>query len=205
MIRFRVCAMSSMFSKHLISIKLLNSIYKILDYDNVCDNVYFEKTGVKLKVNMMKSDILIIFAALLFTGQTCTGKTAKMYDRALAEWNGASIASYYLKVNYMAFSPQQGFWELEVNKGQVVRAAFNGTWDEKYIKPAGRFTVDSIFRTAEAVKSAGTDGPMVVNAEFSETVPYIRSVRRVNNEKFRGSVKKDAGFSIVIMEFREVK
>ena len=154
---------------------------------------------------MMKYGILMVFAAVLFTGQTCAGKTAEMYDRSLAEWNSVSTGSYYLKVNYRAFSPQQGCWELEVKDSQVVRAAFNGVWDDKYLKPAERFTVDSIFRTAEAVKSGKTDGPMVVNAEFSETVPYIKSVSRINNEKFKGSVKKDAGFSIVIMEFRKVK
>ncbi len=154
---------------------------------------------------MKKSSILIVLAAALFTGQTCSGKTAEIYDRSLAEWNSESAGAYYLKVNYRAFSPQQGEWELEVKDGLVVRAAFNGVWDDMYLKPAERFTVDSIFRTAEAVKSARTDGPMVVNAEFSETVPYIKSVSRVNNEKFRGSVKKDAGFSIVIMEFRKVK
>lgn len=150
---------------------------------------------------MMKFGILIVFAAILFTGQTCAGKTAEMYDRSLAEWNSGSTGSYYLKVNYRAFSPQQGLWELEVKDGQVVRASFKGAWDEKFIKPAERFTVASIFKTAEAVRSGKKDGPMIVNAEFSETVPFIKSVSRVNNEKFKGSPVKDAGYSIIILEF----
>lgn len=154
---------------------------------------------------MKKISILIVFAAALFTGQTCAGKTAEMYDRSLAEWNGESTRSYYLKVNYRAFSPQQGHWELEVKDGQVVRASFKGVWDAKYVKPAERFTVDAIYKIAEAIRSKKKDGPMVVTAEFSETAPYIKSVSRINNEKFKGSVKKDAGFSIVIMEFRKVK
>ncbi|HPS59386.1 MAG TPA: DUF6174 domain-containing protein [Spirochaetota bacterium] len=150
---------------------------------------------------MKKFRILIVLAAVFFTGQTCADKAGTMYDQALVKWNNESIRSYYIKVNYRAFSPQQGEWELEVKDGQVVRASSRGVWDGKYLKPAERFTVDSIFKTAEAVKSGKTDGPMVVKAEFSESIPYIKSVSRVNNEKFRGSMKKDAGFSIIILEF----
>lgn len=152
---------------------------------------------------MNKSAVLIIFAVMLITGQTCAGKQAIMYDRSLSEWTKTNIKSYYIKVNYRAFSPLQGQWELEVKDGDVVRASFNGTWDKKYIKTAEHFTVDSIYKTAETVRSGKADGPMVINAEFSDAIPYIKSVSRVNNADFKGSVKKDTGFSIVILEFRK--
>lgn len=153
---------------------------------------------------MKKSAVSLFFAALILTGQTCSEKQAVMYNQALAKWNKENIRSYYIRVNYRAFSPQQGLWELEVKDGRVARASFKGVWDEKYNIPAGRFMVDSIYRTAEAVKSGESDGPMVISAEFSETVPYIKSVSRTANEKFRGSPPRDTGFSIIILEFRKI-
>lgn len=149
----------------------------------------------------MKNLSIIFIVLLVFTGETCADKDKIMYDQSLARWNKEAPGSYYIKVNYRAFSPQQGLWELEVKEGQVVRASFKGAWDEKFIKPAERFTVASIFKTAEAVRSGKADGPMIVNTEFSETIPFIKSVSRVNNEQFKGAPVKDAGYSIIILEF----
>lgn len=150
---------------------------------------------------MKKANPLIVITALFFTAQTCVDNTGNMYDRSFARWNSGQPRSYYIKVNYRLFSPMQGEWELEVREGRVVSASFGGVWDDKYLETAKRFTVDSIYSTAEAVKSGDTDGPMLVRAEFIESAPYIRSVSRIANVKFQGGVIKDAGFSIVILEF----
>lgn len=150
---------------------------------------------------MKKISLIIVIAAVFFTAQTCGVNERTMYDRSFARWNSEQLRSYYIKVNYRLFSPLQGEWELEVKDGRVVRASFGGVWDDKYLETAQRFTVDSIYKTAEAVKSGESNGPMTVAAEFSESVPYIKSVSRIANGEFNGGVMKDAGFSIFILEF----
>ena len=151
---------------------------------------------------MRKTGIIMILSALMFSGQACTDRDAVLYSRSLAKWKAEGPGSYSVIVDYSAFSPQQGRWELEVKNGRVVRASFNGVSDNSYIKFAKMFTVESIYKRAEAVKSGRTDGPLVTIAEFSETPPYIKSVKRINNERFKGNVMKDAGYSIILVEFK---
>ncbi len=39
------------------------------------------------------------------------------YNSALKKWEQNNVSSYYLKVNYGAFSPTQGTWEVWVDTG----------------------------------------------------------------------------------------
>ena len=151
---------------------------------------------------MRKTGIIMILSALMVSGQSCADREAVLYNRSLTKWKAENIGSYSITADYAVFSPRQGRWELEVKNGRVVRASFNGVSDNSYIKFAKMFTVESVYKRAEAVKSGRTDGPLVTIAEFSETPPYIKSVKRINNERFKGNVMKDAGYSIILVEFK---
>lgn len=151
---------------------------------------------------MKKRGLIIFLSALLFSGQTCADHEAVKYDESLKKWRAESIDSYHVKVQYRAFSPLQGEWELEVEKGRVVEAKFNGTGNAEYTAKAERFTVDSLFKTAEGAGNCDEKSPMCTTVEFSRTIPYIKSVKRMNNRSFNGKVMKDAGYSIVVVEFR---
>jgi len=150
----------------------------------------------------MRRTVIISLALFFFSCEAQQGEMAMKYDESLKMWRSASVDSYTLTVSYRAFSPHQGEWKLTVKNGRVVKAWFNGAEGDDFIKQAERFTVDSIYEIALAVKYNREDSPMVVLAEFSNKVPYIRSVKRIRNEKFKGNSPKDTGFSITVIDFR---
>lgn len=151
---------------------------------------------------MKKRGVIILFSALLFMAQTCAGDGSAEYHESLKKWRAGNVSSYYLKVRYSAFSPLQGEWEIFVADGRVIEAKHNGIRDSKFISHAERFTVDSIYKAS--LDAAGCDeySPMCTTVEFSRIIPYIKSVKRMNNRLFKGNLKKDAGYSIVVVEFR---
>lgn len=112
---------------------------------------------------------------------------------------------YAMKVNYSSFTPVAGIWELEVKKGRVVSVRFKGKSEKRYLKMAERFTMESLYKTAEGSLEMDKKAPMIINAEYDSRTCYIKSIRRVNNPAYTGRVMRDAGYSIEVIEFTPLK
>lgn len=127
------------------------------------------------------------------------------YRISLKKWIDDKIIHYTIKVNYNAFTPVAGVWEIEVKKGKPVSVRFNGAYEKRFLKMAERFTMESLYKTAEGSLAVDNKAPMIVNTEYDPLTGYIKSIRRVNNPAFTGRIMRDSGYSIQVIEFIPLK
>jgi len=154
-----------------------------------------------------KRIILTVFPVLVQVLVYAVDDSEK-FNYSLKKWRETGINHYYIKVDYRAFSPLAGLWEIEVKKGRVVSSEFNGKNAEQYLKTAGHLTMESLYKRAEdsiGGKVGIDNDPMITEIGYDSVTGFIKSISRVNNPEYKARVKRDAGYSISVLEFHPLK
>lgn len=155
--------------------------------------------------NLNKKSLCIAVVLVLAQIMLYASPDEEKYRASFRKWRSDKIMHYAMKVNYSSFTPVAGIWELEVKKGRVVSVRFKGKSEKRYLKMAERFTMESLYKTAEGSLEMDKKAPMIINAEYDSRTGYIKSIRRVNNPAYTGRVMRDAGYSIEVIEFTPLK
>ncbi|HRX46987.1 MAG TPA: DUF6174 domain-containing protein [Spirochaetota bacterium] len=155
----------------------------------------------------MKHEKCIILMVLLVLVQVLVyaGDDSEKFNNSLKKWREVGIKHYNIKVEYRSFSPFSGIWEIEVKKGRVVSAKFNGITGENYLNFSERLTMESLYRTAESSLKAGNNSPVIILVEYDSENFFVKSVRRLHNPDYKGRIKKNAAYHIRVLEFHPLK
>lgn len=142
---------------------------------------------------------LVIFSLaqfVLFADNGC-----KEYKISLKKWQNDKIKNYLIKVDYRAFTPLSGLWEIEVKNGTVISYKFNSSDNNSYAESAKNFTMDSLYKKAKGAGDCNVKSPMVIVAEYDNITGYIKKLSRVRNPAYTGRIQRDAGFAYEVIEF----
>ena len=151
---------------------------------------------------LLKKNIFLFFALCMAQNVISSSPEYEKYRTSLKKWMNDGVVHYNIILNYSAFSPLAGIWELEVENGNVVFFIFNGVREKRYAKFAAKFTMEALYKTAGYSVKHDEKSPMIITAEYDLKTGYIKSIRRMNNPAYRGRKMKDAGYFIQIVELR---
>ena len=124
------------------------------------------------------------------------------YNSALKKWEQNNVSSYYLKVNYGAFSPTQGTWEVWVDNGVLSAWKFNGADNlPEHKESALNMTMNALFERAKQSHMNKEGGMFLIYAEFDSELGYVKSVGRTVNPEASRPVPTDQTFRYEVLEF----
>jgi len=146
----------------------------------------------------MKYKFIILI--LLFSLNLSAAENEKLFKKSLKKWNRSNIKEYFIKVEFSAFSPIAGIWELNVKDGKIVQCSFNGKSSENCQKTAGMFTMENLYKTAGESHAGGRNEPFIIEITYGKK-GFIKSVSKARNPVFTGSVKRDTSFTITVLDF----
>jgi len=154
------------------------------------------------KIKTMKHEYKYKFAVLiiLFSLNLYAGENEDLYNRSLAKWNKSRIKEYFIKINFTAFSPMAGIWELKVKDGNIYLCTFNGKTADSNNKSAEMFTMENIYKMAGEGITAGKNDPFIIKITCDKK-GLIKSLAKIRNPEFKNKVKTDTSFKIEVLDF----
>lgn len=137
---------------------------------------------------------------LLFSVGLFAAGNEKMYKKSLEKWNKSGVKEYFIKINFTAFSPMSGIWELNVKEGNIQLCRFNGEPADNYIKAAEMFTMESLYKTAGEGICLSNKDPFKVEVTYYQK-GFIKSLSKIRNPEYKNKVKTDTSFRIEVLDF----
>lgn len=142
---------------------------------------------------------LAVLITLFSLGLYAAGNE-KTYKKSLEMWNKSGIKEYFIKVNFNAFSPMSGIWELNVKDGNIYLCSFNGKPAADCNKTAAMFTIENLYKTAGESFLSSKNDPFIIEITYSKK-SFIKSLAKIRNPEYKYKVKTDTSFKIEVLDF----
>lgn len=140
-----------------------------------------------------------VLIMLLSVGLYAAGNE-KLYNKSLDKWNKSGVKEYFIKINFTAFSPMSGIWELNVKEGNIQHCRFNGRPADNYYKAAEMFTMESLYKMAGEGLCGNKQVPFITEVTYYEK-GFIKSLGKIRNPEYKNKVKTDTSFKIEVLDF----
>ena len=155
----------------------------------------------------------VISAAMLLSFQACesvpqgkndtTAAHQISYEKAAALWAKAGAVHYTLKIEFGAFSPNAGIWDIEVKNGTAVHWTFKNVSDGKqYETFAAGLTMEKLFERAKSAGPAQPDKPFKLEIAFDSASGYVKSITKVRNPAHKKTIPTDQTYLYVVREMK---
>jgi hypothetical protein len=123
------------------------------------------------------------------------------YIEAYSKWQQNNITSYTMKVNYGAFSPMDGLWDVVVENGQVVQLLFNGNEPTEAFKDnMSNLTMEYLFQIAQESYKNEVGATYLHYAEYDEEDGYVKIVAKIVNPTKKENVPTEGTFKYEVIE-----
>jgi len=141
----------------------------------------------------------------ILTGVKKNEVALKEYETALSKWKKANIKKYTMTLNYGAFSPLAGTWDITVENGVVKDILFNKEACSDDMKKAmSNINMEFLFEKATPSYKNKDDDMFVISAEYDNTIGYVKMVRKSKNPNFTGDVPTDVTYKYEVKEFKAI-
>ena len=113
------------------------------------------------------------------------------------------IKNYYMKINYNAFSPKSGIWEIYVNNDVVTKWIFNQTENPVEQKEiAFKLTLNYLFEQAKQSYQIKKDDNFIMEVTYDKEIGYIKSLALLRNPNSKKNAPTDRTYKYEIIEFK---
>ena len=164
----------------------------------------------------MKQSACAVFSIVMFLSLTaCASSTPEKkesaasvqesitYEKAAALWAQTGATHYTMRVEYGAFSPLSGIWEIEVKDSAVIHWTFKNTKDDKrHAESASGMTMEKLLERAKKAGPIQPDKPFKTEVVYDSRNGGVSSIAKVRNPDYKKGVPTDQTFRYAV---REVK
>ena len=164
----------------------------------------------------MKKSAFAFFSVVLFLSLTaCESSTQEKkesaapvqesvtYEKAAALWAQTGATHYTMRIQYGAFSPLSGVWEIEVKDHAVIHWTFKNTKDDKDKAAfASGLTMEKLLEMAGSAGPADPDKPFRMNITYDSRNGGVSSIAKVRNPNYKKTVPTDQTFLYTVREIK---
>jgi hypothetical protein len=131
-------------------------------------------------------------------------KTAlKEFREAFSKWESSKPDNYYMKVNFSAFSPVSGIWEIHVENGRVIKWVINDRENPDNVKEtASKMTMEYFFDEAKKSYNNKKNDLFASIAEYDKEKGFVKMLAMVRNPQSKGNAPTDRTYRYEITELK---
>jgi hypothetical protein len=124
------------------------------------------------------------------------------YNTVYTKWEQNNITSYSMQVNYNAFSPMTGIWDVVVENGEVTQLLFNGDEPTEAFKDAmSNLTMEYLFELAQKSYQNDKTASFLYYAEYDMAGGYVKIFAKIENPLSEAEPPTDSTYNYEVLQF----
>ncbi len=124
------------------------------------------------------------------------------YNTVYKKWQQKNITSYSMQVNFNAFSPMTGIWDVVVENGKVTQLLFNGDEPTEAFKDAmSNLTMEHLFEMAQKSYQNDETASFLYYAEYDMAEGYVKIIAKIENPLSEAEPPTDSTYNYEVLQF----